>query len=95
MSNIGPIDRDADVALPMLMREWRSGRRLAQFIVEVLGGLEVRTPQLTEASPRFAPALDAAKGGVALPVLALMLSGVLRHATQYFCLSRGRRCCQL
>ena len=44
---------------------------------------------LNEASPRFAAALDIAKGGVLLALPALMVSGLLRHASQYFRLPKG------
>jgi len=44
---------------------------------------------LNEASPRFAAALDIAKGGVLLALPALMVCGLLRHASQYFRLPKG------
>ena len=44
---------------------------------------------LNEASPRFAAALDIAKGGVLLALPALMVSGLLRHASPYFRLPKG------
>jgi hypothetical protein len=45
--------------------------------------------QLEEAAPRFAPALDIAKGGVLLALPALLLSGLLRHSAKYFRLPPG------
>jgi len=44
---------------------------------------------LNEATPRFAAALDIAKGGVLLALPALMASGLLRHASAYFRLPKG------
>jgi len=45
--------------------------------------------QLQEAAPRFASALDIAKGGVLLAVPALLVSGLLRHSAKYFHLPAG------
>ena len=45
--------------------------------------------QLNEAGPRFAAALDIAKGGVLLALPALLVSGLLRHAGEYFRLPKG------
>jgi hypothetical protein len=45
--------------------------------------------QLNEAEPRFAAALDIAKGGVLLALPALLVSGLLRHAGEYFRLPKG------
>src|ERR1700732_5139374 len=47
-----------------------------------LGGLD-------EAAPRFEAALDIPKGGVLLAVPALLVSGLLRHASKYFRLPAG------
>jgi len=44
---------------------------------------------LNEATPRFAAALDIAKGGVLLALPALLVSGLLRHAGDYFRLPKG------
>ncbi|MGH8523311.1 MAG: putative transposase [Gammaproteobacteria bacterium] len=40
--------------------------------------------QLDAAPPRFEHALDIPNGGVLLALPALLVSGLLRHATQYF-----------
>jgi hypothetical protein len=45
--------------------------------------------QLNEAGPRFAAALDIARGGVLLALPALLVSGLLRHAGEYFRLPKG------
>lgn len=45
--------------------------------------------ELNEAGPRFAAALDVAKGGVLLALPALLVSGLLRHAGDYFRLPKG------
>jgi hypothetical protein len=45
--------------------------------------------ELNEAGPRFAAALDIAKGGVLLALPALLVSGLLRHAGDYFRLPKG------
>jgi hypothetical protein len=45
--------------------------------------------QLGEATPRFEAALDIPKGGVLLAVPALLVSGLLRHASKYFRLPAG------
>jgi len=45
--------------------------------------------RLNEVTPRFAAALDVAKGGVLLAVPALMVSGLLRHAGEHFRLPKG------
>jgi hypothetical protein len=45
--------------------------------------------QLDEVTPRFEPALDLAKGGVLLALPALLVSGLLSHASQYFRLPAG------
>ena len=45
--------------------------------------------QLDEVTPRFGPALDIPKGGVLLALPALLVSGLLRHASQYFRLPAG------
>jgi hypothetical protein len=45
--------------------------------------------QLQEATPRFVPALDIAKGGVLLALPALLVSGLLRHTAKYFHLPAG------
>jgi len=47
--------------------------------------------QLEEAAPRFAAALDIPKGGVLLALPALLVSGLLRSAGQYFRLPKGLR----
>jgi hypothetical protein len=44
---------------------------------------------LDEAAPRFAAALDIAKGGVLLALPALLVSGLLRHAGEHFRLPKG------
>jgi prepilin-type processing-associated H-X9-DG protein len=44
---------------------------------------------LNEATPRFAAALDVAKGGVLLALPALLVSGLLRHSSKYFQLPKG------
>ena len=44
---------------------------------------------LTEASPRFAAALDIPNGGVLLALPALLASGLLRHSSKYFQLPKG------
>ena len=44
---------------------------------------------LNEAAPRFAAALDIAKGGVLLALPALLVSGLLRRAGDYFRLPKG------
>ena len=44
---------------------------------------------LEEVAPRFAAALDVAKGGVLLALPALLVSGLLRHASSYFRLPKG------
>ena len=45
--------------------------------------------QLGAMDPRFEDALDIPKGGVLLALPALLLSGLLRHASQYFRLPPG------
>ena len=45
--------------------------------------------ELNAATPRFAPALDVAKGGVLLALPALMVCGLLRHAGAFFRLPKG------
>jgi hypothetical protein len=45
--------------------------------------------QLHEAAPRFASALDIAKGGVLLALPALLVSGLLRHSPKFFRLPAG------
>jgi hypothetical protein len=45
--------------------------------------------QLQEATPRFVPALDIAKGGVLLALPALLVSGLLRHTAKFFHLRAG------
>jgi hypothetical protein len=45
--------------------------------------------ELNEAAPRFAAALDVAKGGVLLSLPALMVCGLLRHAGAFFLLPKG------
>jgi hypothetical protein len=45
--------------------------------------------QLDEVTPHFEPALDLPKGGVLLALPALLVSGLLRHASQYFRLPAG------
>jgi hypothetical protein len=44
---------------------------------------------LNEVTPRFEAALDIAKGGVLLALPALLVSGLLRHASAYFRLPKG------
>jgi hypothetical protein len=44
---------------------------------------------LDEAAPRFAAALDIAKGGVLLALPALLVSGLLRNASKHFQLPKG------
>ena len=44
---------------------------------------------LEEVAPQFAAALDVAKGGVLLALPALLVSGLLRHASSYFRLPKG------
>jgi prepilin-type processing-associated H-X9-DG protein len=44
---------------------------------------------LSEVTPRFAAALDIPKGGVLLALPALLVSGLLRHAGNYFRLPKG------
>ena len=44
---------------------------------------------LNEVTPRFAAALDIPKGGVLLALPALLVSGLLRHASKYFQLPKG------
>jgi hypothetical protein len=44
---------------------------------------------LNEAAPRFAAALDIAKGGVLLALPALLVSGLLRRSGDYFRLPKG------
>lgn len=45
--------------------------------------------KLDEVAPHFAPALDIPNGGVLLALPALLLSGLLRHASKYFRLPPG------
>jgi hypothetical protein len=45
--------------------------------------------ELNEAMPRFAAAVDISKGGVLLALPALLVSGLLRHAGEYFRLPKG------
>jgi prepilin-type processing-associated H-X9-DG protein len=44
---------------------------------------------LNEVTPRFVAALDIPKGGVLLALPALLVSGLLRHASKYFQLPKG------
>ncbi len=44
---------------------------------------------LDEVTPRFVAALDVPKGGVLLALPALLVSGLLRHASKYFQLPKG------
>src|ERR1700691_4394880 len=43
MSNFRPIDRDTDFLLPPSVDEWLPERHLARFVVEVIGGLDLRS----------------------------------------------------
>lgn len=45
--------------------------------------------QLDGVAPRFEHALDSPNGGVLLALPALLVSGLLRHASQYFQLPPG------
>jgi len=45
--------------------------------------------RLNEVTPRFDAALDIAKGGVLLALPALLATGLLRHASNYFRLPKG------
>jgi hypothetical protein len=47
---------------------------------------------LSEASPRFAAALDTPNGGALLALQALLASGLLRHSSKYFQLPKGFYC---
>jgi transposase len=42
MSNFRPIDRDTDFLLPPSVDGWLPQRHLARFVVEVIGGLDLR-----------------------------------------------------
>lgn len=42
MSNFRPIDRETDFLLPPSVDEWLPQRHLARFVVEVIGGLDLR-----------------------------------------------------
>jgi len=55
----------------------------------VLDRLAASLGFLNEATPRFAAALDVAKGGVLLALPALLVSGLLRHSSKYFQLPKG------
>jgi hypothetical protein len=43
MSNFRPIDRDTGFLLPPSVDEWLPERHLARFVVEVVGGLDLRS----------------------------------------------------
>ena len=43
MSNFRPIDRDTGFLLPPSVDEWLPERHLARFVVEVIGGLDLRS----------------------------------------------------
>jgi hypothetical protein len=43
MSNFRPIDRDTGFLLPPSVDEWLPERHLARFVVEVFGGLDLRS----------------------------------------------------
>lgn len=55
----------------------------------VLERLAASLGELDEAGPRFAAALDVARGGVLLALPALLVTGLLRHAGDYFRLPKG------
>ena len=42
MSNFRPIDRDSGFLLPPSVDEWLPERHLARFVMEVIGGLDLR-----------------------------------------------------
>ena len=42
MSTFRPVDRDTGFLLPPLVDEWLPERHLARFVVEVVGGLNLR-----------------------------------------------------
>ena len=43
MSNFRPIDRETGFLLPPSVDEWLPERHLARFVVEVVGGLDLRS----------------------------------------------------
>ena len=69
---------EVDCAAPM-------GRGATATVERLLASLG----KLDEVAPHFAPALDIPNGGVLLALPALLLSGLLRHASKYFRLPPG------